>query len=459
MARSARSPGVVVPSLRDFLRSVDEARERIYTTAEPVPLDRLDGWDHTPDGAALAHRSGGFFRVVGVSVDMPDGAVPRWSQPIIHQPETGILGFLVREFDGVPHLLAQLKPEPGNRNGLQISPTVQATHSNYTGLHRGRRVPYLEHFLDPPPGRVLADVRQSEQGAWFLGKRNRNMVVETTADVEVLDGFQWLTLGQLHGLLSVDDMVNMDSRTVLSCLPFSGAGAPTAGSGFGAALDRSCGPEGGALHSTTDLLSWVTGARSVARGSTTRAPLRSLPGWRQADGRISHEDGLFFDVIGVRVEAAGREVDRWSQPMLAARGTGLVALLVAEFGGVLHLLLNLRPEPGLLDGPELAPTVQCTPDTYARLPADARPVFLDEILAAGPERVRFDAVQSDEGGRFYHTASRHLVVETDPLPEPPGFRWMTLRQAQELLRHSNYLNVQARSLLACLRSLTGREEP
>ena len=39
---------------------------------------------------------------------------------------------------------------------------------------------------------------QSENGSWFLGKRNRNMVVEVLDDVEHDDNFAWLTLGQIH---------------------------------------------------------------------------------------------------------------------------------------------------------------------------------------------------------------------------------------------------------------------
>ncbi len=65
---------------------------------------------------------------------------------------------------------------------------------------------------------------QSEQGSWFYRKRNRNMIVEVTEDVEVRDGFCWVTIGQLHRLLGEHDLVNMDARTVLSCLPFSSAG-------------------------------------------------------------------------------------------------------------------------------------------------------------------------------------------------------------------------------------------
>ncbi|CAM5359048.1 GDP-mannose 4,6-dehydratase [Streptomyces cyaneofuscatus] len=92
-------------------------------------------------------------------------AGPAWHQPIIVQPEVGILGILVKEFDGVPHFLMQAKMEPGNSNLLQISPTVQATRSNYTKAHKGADVRYLEYFRGPRQGRVLADVLQSEHQA------------------------------------------------------------------------------------------------------------------------------------------------------------------------------------------------------------------------------------------------------------------------------------------------------
>ncbi|OLR95310.1 NDP-hexose 2,3-dehydratase family protein [Actinokineospora bangkokensis] len=443
----------------DLLAWFDELRSRSYTEVEQIPLDELTGWSTDPASGNIVHDSGRFFVVEGLDVHVPGGPVPRWRQPIINQPETGVLGILVKEFDGVPHLLMQAKVEPGNCNGLQLSPTVQATRSNYTGAHRGRGVPYLEHFTDPAAGAVLADVRQSEQGAWFHQKRNRNMVVEARGEVPVLDGFRWFTLGQVHQLLAADDLVNMDTRTVLSCLPFTGRGVRRAvGSGgdwFRDALLRSCVADEGSRHPDEEVLSWITRARSATDVQTRRIPLAEVDGWRRVDGRIRHDSGRFFDVMGVRVRARGREVDSWTQPMIEAPGPGVVALVVRRIGGVLHALMHGRVEPGFVDVVELAPTVQCKPENYSVLTPAARPPFLDLVLAAAPEDVRFDAVHSEEGGRFYHTRNRYLVVEVPPEREleHPDFRWLTLDQLAGLLRHSHYLNVQARSLVACLHSL------
>ena len=56
-------------------------------------------------------------------------------------------------------------------------------------------------------------------------------------------------------------------------------------------------------------------------------------------------------------------------------------------------MVQLRVEPGLVDVAELAPTVQCTPHNYERLPDVRRPDFLDVVLTADPAAVRYDEVQ------------------------------------------------------------------
>lgn len=462
VADSIISPGLDI-DLDGFERSVAEAKSRIYTHARRVPLEGMDSWYSDPDTGALRHRSGRFFSVEGLRARVPDAPVSGWSQPIINQPETGILGILVKQIDGVPHCLMQLKAEPGNRGGIQVSPTVQATRSNFSGVHGGKAVPYLEYFRDTEAQSVLADVRQSEQGAWFLRKRNRNMIIATDDDVAVRDGFGWLSFGQLFRLLHRDDLVNMDTRTVLSCLPFAAESLlerhPRADDGFVAALLRSCVPGSGARHTDGEIQSWITDVRSGTEVAVEPAPLRALDGWYRDPDSIRHVTGSFFETIGVRVESAGREVSGWTQPMLATSEDGLIALLVTRIDGVLHALMHLRVEPGLVDVAELAPTVQCHPGNYRHLPPEARPAFLDEVLQASQDDVRFDTLLSDEGGRFYRISNRHLIVETPTVHQHPGYRWMAVHQLIELLRHSHYVNVQARSLLACLYSLLADPAP
>lgn len=406
-----------------------------------IPFAELDGWSFAADTGDLRHRSGRFFAVEGLHVVRPD---TQWQQPIIVQPEIGILGILAKEFDGTLHFLMQAKMEPGNPHLVQLSPTVQATRSNYTKAHGGAKVKYLEYFLHPEWGRVLTDVLQSEHGAWFYHKRNRNMIVEVDEDVPAGDGFRWFTLGQLGELLRHDNMVNMDARTVLASAPITH-------------------PEQRALSSDSDLLSWFTWERARHDVHARRIPLRQVTGWLRDAHSVHRADHRFFRVVAVAVEQAEREVSGWTQPLFEPVGPGIVGFAYRIFDGVPHVLVHARVEGGFLDTAELGPTVQCVPANYAHLPAAQRPPFLDLMLDADPARVRYEAVHSEEGGRFLYAESRYLIVETDestpPTEAPPGYHWVTPGQLNWLAGHSHYVNVQARTLLAALNTRAADIDP
>jgi oxidase EvaA len=416
-------------------------------------------WDFEPTTGNLRHASGRFFTVEGLRVRTNYGPVPEWSQPIVHQPEIGILGILVKQIDGVLCCLMSAKMEPGNCNLIQLSPTVQATRSNYTRAHRGGTTPYLEYFLPGTGrGRVLVDVLQSEQGSWFYRKCNRNMVVEVTEDVPVGPDYCWLTIGQVLSLMRCEDLVNMDTRTVLSCIPFDRPATSAVDGSFLDSLLRSVEGDSESWDDMgmADVVSWITDAKTRYSLTTELVPINALDRWHRTDDAITHEDGRFFDVIAVSVDASNREVASWTQPLVQPRGNGEVAMLVTRIGGVLHALMHIRVEPGYQGAVELAPTVQCQLLTHAASPARARPPLLDLVLSAHPAAVRYDTVLSEEGGRFYHARSRYRVIEIEQGAVPddmPDFRWLSLRQLRELLHHSNYVNVQARSLVASMHSL------
>jgi dTDP-4-dehydro-6-deoxy-alpha-D-glucopyranose 2,3-dehydratase len=425
---------------------------------ETIPFSALSGWEFDGTTGDLRHHTGRFFSVRGLRVREPGsptsgGGGPReWSQPIIHQPEIGVLGILARTFDGVRHYLMQAKAEPGNVNGVQLSPTVQATRSNYTRVHRGGSVRYLEHFTDRR-GRVLVDVLQSEQGSWFLHKRNRNMVVETDDDVPVDDDFRWLTLEEIRALLHRDNVINMDARTVLSCLPRPHPAADGRdGPGHAwAASSAALGPDQGALLSLTELSSWFTGAKTRCDLTAELVPLAGIAGWRRTSAEIAPEDGGRFRIVAVDVTAPHREVPHWTQPMLAPCAPALAALLYRTIGGIPHFLVQAQVQEGCLDKLEIGPTVHCLPDDHRD-----RPPYLDVLGSLAPDRIRYDRIQSEEGGRFFAAENRYVIAELDedfPTEVPPRHCWATLGQLKELLRHSHYLNIEARTLVACAEAL------
>ncbi|CAL9608397.1 dTDP-4-dehydro-6-deoxy-alpha-D-glucopyranose 2,3-dehydratase [Streptomyces sp. enrichment culture] len=435
IARSAAAPGG--ESADEIRQWLGRRRAQASFAVDRIPFEALEDWSFDPETGNLAHRSGRFFTVEGLHAAI--GEHPgrtEWHQPVIVQPEVGILGILAREFDGVLHFLMQAKMEPGNPGLLQLSPTVQATYSNYTKVHKGAAVRYLEYFTDPSRGRVLTDVLQSEHGAWFHRKRNRNLIVETSGAVPGHEDFRWLTLRQIHQLLRHDNTVNMDARSVLAALPVRGA------------------PH--ALHSDTELLSWLALRRAATPIRSERIPLAGVTGWTRGACSIDHDDDRYFRTVAVSVRASNREVGHWTQPLIEPRGEGVVAFVTRTFAGVPHVLARARAEGGSTEV-ELGPTVQCQPRSHAHLPVAQRPPFLDLVTTAPPARVRYSALHSEEGGRFLNSVSRYLVVAADegdaPLAAPPGFCWVSRDQLAALTRYSHYVNVQARTLLLCLNAL------
>ena len=446
---SVAEPAAVDRGILDWL---DSRRMSQHFAVEPVPFRELDSWRFEPDTGNLVHVDGRFFSIEGLQVATNIGPAHSWDQPIIVQPEIGILGLLSKVMDGVRHYLLQAKMEPGNINLLQLSPTVQATQSNYRRAHRGQLPRYIEYFLDQSSAPRLVDQLQSEQGSRFLTKRNRNMILDVAGDVPIDDDFRWLTLPQIKSLLETDNLINMDARSVLSCIPSVDQAQESPnrfGDDFPTRVAHSRSSMAPSHRTMNELISWFAGLKTETHLDVRRVPLNSLSTWRCGDWDCRHRTEEFFRVIGVSVEAQNREVSSWSQPLLREDALGLVGFVVQEIGGVMHFLVQAKLEPGNRDLLELAPTVSCS-RYEARYQAPDRPHFMELFVEPELAKVRYSTVQSEEGGRFFHFLNQNMIVEmapTERLDLPEHYSWMTMRQIQELVRHS-YFNIEARSLLA-----------
>lgn len=433
---------------------IERRNREVEVKVEKIPFAEMKMWHSESDGS-VHHDSGKFFSIVGIDVRTDYGSNDHWQQPIILQPEVGYLGILTKEINGVLYCLMQAKIEPGNVNCVQISPTLQATKSNYSRVHSGKSPHYLEYFVNAKPESIILDQLQSEQGARFMRKRNRNIIIKVDEDVPVLEDFRWMTLGQIKELMAFDNMVNMDTRTVLSGLKISDYVTPLDGlmnmSLFGKDMILSANTNH-CLVSTRDHLSWLTNLKARYDLIVNYCPIAGMPEWKKTETEIVRDDKKFFRIIGVNVTISNREVSSWCQPLVEPMQQGLCAFIIKKINGVYHFLMQAKLECGNFDVMELAPTVQClTGNVYeANI---QRPEFADYVLNAKSDQIVFDTLQSEEGGRFYKEQNRNLIVEADedfPLELPERYTWMTLRQIYKFLRFNNYLNIQARSLISAL---------
>lgn len=457
LIRSLLTTENTIHSTVEIKQWVASRNRDVKVDVERVPFSKLDNW-HVDDKGSLRHSSGKFFSIEGIHVETDYETRPRWNQPIINQPEIGYLGILTKEFDGVLYFLLQAKIEPGNVNCVQLSPTLQATKSNYSRVHQGKSPLYLDYFVDAKPEQIILDQLQSEQGARFLRKRNRNIIIKVEEGVSEYEDFRWLTLGQIKEFMRHDNMVNMDTRTVLSGLNISDYLSPLDNlvdmSEIGKSLLMSANTNY-SLFNISAHLSWLTNLKAKFDLHVTPYPLNAMTEWHILNDEISRSDRKFFKIIGVRVTIANREVASWCQPLVQPMQQGICAYVIKKIHGIYHFLVQAKMECGNFDVLELAPTVQCltgrVPDEY-----DERPSFYDLVMNVSHEQVLYDTLQSEEGGRFYKEQNRNMIVEVDnefPIDVPERYTWMTLEQIYQFLRFNNYLNIQSRSLIAALNYL------
>ena len=165
---------------------------------------RWRGWRFEPDSGDLTHESGTLLPCAGdagpgATSPLPSASSSRSST----SPRSACWAVLAKRFDGVLHFLLQAKMEPGN---IDLVPVVADGPGNAEQLHARawRQAPTLPRLLSAARqvNRVLVDQLQSEQGLFFLRKRNRNIIVETRdGRVPLHDDFHWLTLGQIKTLM------------------------------------------------------------------------------------------------------------------------------------------------------------------------------------------------------------------------------------------------------------------
>jgi len=198
-----------------------ERRKSSKLKTQIIPIKQLENWLESEKTGDVRHVTGKFFSVVGIRTITEAREVKSWSQPIINQPEIGILGFLVKKINGIYHFLIQAKEEPGNIKKVQLSPTIMATRSNFTGVHGGKLPLYLDYFLGKKSGKIIIKKLQSEEGARFYRKSNLNMVIEIPGHREkkVPEDFMWVTLHQIKIMMQLENVVNAPTRSVISCLP------------------------------------------------------------------------------------------------------------------------------------------------------------------------------------------------------------------------------------------------
>lgn len=420
-----------------------------------ISLDDCKGWFYDDEQGEIRNEAGTFFSITGLC--SKDGEKTE-EQPVIIQNEIGYLGIIRKPVNGEMNYLMQYKIEPGNINKIQISPTIQATKSNFTRAHGGKAPAYLDYFVNASRYKIVVDQIQSEQSSRFLGKRNRNIIIELDEndDIDVLDSHDWMTLPQIKELMRENNLVNMDTRTVLSCLPFSVENYSeeelcTIEKSFkDKALFNSI-FHGCGKNLIPEIYQYINNYKMFSTEEINTVKLSSLKNWGFDRERKEFACNFpySFKVVFCDIEIEGREVKHWCQPLVEASGIALFGLFTTVVNNTRMFLVKCKSETGCFDKIELAPTVQR--EFVSSQEKNNVDILFDEKLKKN-ENILFDTLLSEEGGRFYHEQNRNVIIETekDSIDLPEGYFWCDYKTLNTLCQVNNTLNIQLRNLLSVL---------
>lgn len=442
-----------VNSVPEILQWINQINLNTDVTIRRSCLKDDKFWYYSEAEGAITNTNNSFFKIMGLQKIIDEKIV--YEQPIIVQDEIGFLGIIAKEIDGILYFLLQAKIEPGNINKVQLSPTIQATKSNFKCKHGGKKPAYLEYFLNSNEHRVIVDQIQSEQSSRFYKKRNRNIVILLEEEIEIKNNYKWMTLGQIKELLKIDNLVNMDTRTVLSCLPLSGMGNIEGDyenklkkfyedtSLFNSMFNNS-----DINGSIIEIFNYINTYKMFDESKYILCPLSELKKWKLKNDEFICEENALFKIIFCSIVMQGREVNEWSQPLIEPINRGILGLIISRIGDKKYFLVHALPEMGCFDKIELAPTVQFDSMNLKQM-NEIEELFLKNMH----DKCKYDVVLSEEGGRFYHDQNRNIILEIEKegiCHLPKGYFWVDYKTINYLAQINNCLNIQLRNLLSLL---------
>ncbi len=382
------------------------------------------------DNSKIYHKTKKFFKIVGIKV-LTNFNKKNWDQPMIVQNEVGILG-IIKNTKTNKYLL-QSKVEPGNINKLQLAPTVQATKSNYSRVHGGKKVPYINYFLK---SKKAIPSLQSEQGFRYLNKFNSNILLKTSKFIEIKPEFYWFNKNEIKELIKIRNIINMDTLSVFSS--------------FMTKVKKDY-----PINSIRKIYDWVKINNKKFFMKTKIVDLIKLKDWTYNSTKIEHKKKKHFSIIGINASTNKREIKNWSQPIIKGKEMAFAGFIKAKFNNIEHYLCRYILKPGLKSG-----VVSCTVNTsdinnYSKnhtLNSNEK-YFIKKYFFSqySKKNIIYDNTLSDEGGRFYQCQIRYMISKLlypDSVKIPNNYIWISHNQIVDMIRDQK-LDIEARLLFAC----------
>ena len=391
-----------------------------------INLNSLKDWKFNEK--EIFHKSKRFFKIIGIRIKS-NFYKKNWDQPIILQNEIGILG-IIKNSQTKKYLL-QAKAEPGNINKIQISPTVQATKSNYTRVHGGKEIPYLRYFKKNNKNFSL----QSEQAFRYYNKLNSNIVSLVSNKLRLQKSFRWFSKKEILNLLYKKNLINMDTLSVFSCFIEKNK------------IDKP-------LSNNKLISRWSLNLNKKYYLKTNIVKISALRNWVKSKKKLSHNKKNYFSIIGIKTKTNHREINEWYQPIIQGSKLAFAGFLIKKFNNTNHYLCRYILKPGSKTN-----TFSCSVNTSNLISFKKNKsltVFQKKLISKyflnQKSKKIYDNILSDEGGRFFHSQIKYTACKlnkTENFNLPFNYIWLSNNQIIELIKKRK-IDIEARLLFGIL---------
>lgn len=407
-----------------ILSKINKIKENIYFKKKQIKLKEAKYWEFED---AISHKSNKFFQIYGYCINKNFPRIKKFYQPLISQKEIGYLVIFQAKLKNKNFFLLQLKAEPGNKNIIQLSPTIQATKSNYTRVHGGKKTKYLKYTYRKE--NFLLNINQPEQGSKYLNKFNKNVIIKTNKIKNLPKNFIWIEKNELVKLSNINNLLNMDTLSVLSCyLKKNNIDKP--------------------INTLKKINDKYLNFNEKYFIKLKKVPLTKMKNWTYDNYTYFDKKNVFFKINAFKIKTDLREISHWSQPLISDYNHGLNVLFVKKNHGTVNYLCQLIQEVGY-DIPHFTSTIMLKNCTHKN--SDLIKSFIKKNNIKIIKKI-IDVNNSDEGGRFNNNQTKNIVYEINGSInklEKLNYIWISYNQMIELLK-KKLLTIELRNLFGVL---------
>jgi len=313
-------------------------------------------------------------------------------------------------------------------NNVQLSPTVQATRSNYLRKHGGKKTNYLEFFTKKRSGTtVLNKTKLSEQGTRYFEKFNKNILIDIKKKkLNKYSNYIWVNKQNLIQAVKKKNFLNMDTISVFS---------------NSIKRNRIDNPK----NNIKKILKKLIYFKRKNKISKKKIFFKDLKNWVLSKNKIFDSKKLFFSILALKINTNSREVKKWHQPIISDHSMSFNGFFLKKINNTNHYLLQMVQEQGF-NLPKFTSTV-CIKNF------SKKNIYSKNYISRFNDKKNFkmDIINSDEGGRFYRNEIRNVICEikiNQKFNLKSNYIWASHNQIIDLIRR-NLLSIEARNLFAC----------